>query len=400
VNARLALRRPGWRSSDDGAAFDHTLVLVVTTLLGVGLVMVASASMSLAERDFGGPLYFLWRQLGALTLGLIGAGAMLRVPLSFWERIGPALIVVAFLLLLSVLVPGLGRTVNGSTRWLSLGGVNIVQVSEPARLCLLIYLAGYAVRRNTELRASLGGFLRPLGISAAACGLLLLQPDFGAAMMLMVVALAVLFVAGARLRDFLLCGGLLAALGALIAVAAPYRVVRLTSFLDPWRDPYDSGFQLTQSLIAIGTGQWTGLGLGGSVQKLFYLPEAHTDFVFAVIAEEFGLLGVVLLLALFGVLAWRSLVIAREAARQERWFAACLAFGFAVWQAVQVFINVGVNMGILPTKGLTLPLVSYGRSSILVTLIGIGLLLRVDYENRHGEHGARRRSGAERRVLP
>jgi cell division protein FtsW len=395
MSARVESRR--FHAGLDEPAFDLPLVLVAGTLLGVGLVMVASASMSVAERDFGGPLYFFWRQLGAVAAGLGGAWVMLKVPTAAWERAGGWLLAGAFALMVLVLVPGLGRTVNGSTRWLSVAGVNLVQVSEPARLLMLLYLAGYAVRRNQELRGSLGGFLRPLGISVAGCALLLAQPDFGASMMLLVVTLAVLFVAGARLRDMLLCGGAVAVLGALVAVAAPYRVVRLTSFLDPWRDPYDTGFQLTQSLIAIGTGQWTGLGLGGSVQKLFYLPEAHTDFVFAVIAEEFGLAGSLVLIALFGVVAWRALVISRAAALRERWYAATVAFGFAMWQAAQVFINIGVNMGILPTKGLTLPLVSYGRSSILVTLIGFGLLLRIDHENRTGG-AARRRPAAERRA--
>ena len=274
-------------------------------------------------------------------------------------------------------------------------------MSEPARLLMLLYLAGYAVRRNQELRQSFAGFARPLAVSVVGCGLLLLQPDFGAALMLMVMTLAVLFVAGAAHPGLSACAAARSCvLGALAAVAAPYRVVRLTSFLDPWRDPYNTGFQLTQSLIAIGTGEWSGLGLGGSVQKLFYLPEAHTDFVFAVIAEEFGLVGSVVLIALFGV---DRLARARDRAPgrrcSERWYQACVAFGFAIWQAVQVFINIGVNMGILPTKGLTLPLVSYGRSSILVTLIGFGLLLRIDLENRHGSGTARaRRAAADRRV--
>ena len=395
MSAAVQTRRLGLVDAE--AAFDHLLVLAVAVLLSIGLIMVASASMSLAERDFGGPLYFFWRQLGAIAVGLFMGALMWRVPLKIWEKLGPTLVVVAFLLLLSVLIPGLGRTVNGSTRWLSVAGVNVVQVSEPARLLILLYMAGYAVRRNQELRTTFMGFCKPLLVSVAGCGLLLTQPDFGAALMLMVVTLAVLFVAGARIRDFVACGAALVVVGAVIAVAAPYRVVRLTSFLNPWSDPYNTGFQLTQSLIAIGSGEWAGLGLGGSVQKLFYLPEAHTDFVFAVIAEEFGLVGSVLLIALFGVLVWRSYVIARQAAVRERWYAASVAFGFATWQAVQVFINIGVNMGILPTKGLTLPLVSYGRSSILVTLIGIGLLLRVDYENRHGD--GRRRPAAERRVL-
>lgn len=299
-------------------------------------------------------------------------------------------------LLLAVLLPGFGRTVNGSTRWLSVAGINLIQVSEPARLLMLLYFAGYAVRRNQELRGSFAGFARPIGLSILACGMLLLQPDFGAALMLMVVTLAVLFAAGGRIRDFMICAAAVLVLGALAAVAAPYRVVRLTSFLNPWLDPYKTGFQLTNSLIAIGTGEWSGLGLGGSVQKLFYLPEAHTDFVFAVIAEEFGLVGSVTLVALFGVVIWRALLVARHAALRERWYQACVAFGFAVWQGAQVFINIGVNMGILPTKGLTLPLVSYGRSSLLVTLIGFGLLLRIDMENR-GAVG-RRRAAAERRT--
>lgn len=378
-------------------AVDWLLVTAIGALLGIGLVMVASASISLAERDYGGPFTFFLRQCGAVGVGLAGALAMYRTPSVVWERLGTPLLLGAFLLLLLVLMPGLGRTVNGSTRWLSFAGVNIIQVSEPARLLLLLYVAGYAVRHNRELRGSFRGFARPLVLVGVACGLLLAQPDFGSALMLMLMTLAVLFVAGARLRDFFLCGTALALLGGLLAVAAPYRLVRLTSFLDPWRDPYDSGFQLTQSLIAIGSGQWTGLGLGGSVQKLFYLPEAHTDFLFAVIAEEFGLLGSLVIIALFGLLTWRALLVARQAAAGERLYQASVAFGFAVWQATQAFINIGVNMGVLPTKGLTLPLVSYGRSSMIITLIGFGLLLRIDRENRLDGGLNRRRDPSLRR---
>lgn len=364
------------------ARFDQLLVLGVALLLGIGLIMVASASMSLAERNHGTPLYFFWRQASAVGVGLVGAWLMLRIPSDLWQKLGPLLLGASFLLLFAVLMPGLGRTVNGSTRWLRLGGVNLIQVSEPVRLFLLLYFSGYAVRHNEALRSSFAGFGRPLLLALAACFLLLRQPDFGAAAMLVAVTLAVLFVAGGRIRDFLMCLAVLALLGLIVAVAAPYRVLRMTSFLNPWLDPYNSGFQLTNSLIAIGSGEWSGLGLGGSVQKLFYLPEAHTDFVFAVIAEEFGLLGSLGLLGLFALVVWRILLVARAAAMQERWYQACVAFGFAVWQSVQVFINIGVNMGILPTKGLTLPLVSYGKSSILITLIGFGLLLRIDMENR------------------
>lgn len=395
MSAAVEARRIGMDGGQ--AAVDPVLVTVIAVLLGIGLVMVASASMSIAERDYGGPFYFFLRQLGAVAVGLCAAAAMYRLPSGAWERLGPLLALVAFLLLALVLVPGLGRTVNGSTRWLSIAGVNVIQVSEPARLLMLLYIAGYAVRRNHELRESFTGFFRPMALSGLACVLLLMQPDFGAALMLMLMTLAVLFVAGARLRDFLACALAVGLAGAALAVAAPYRLVRLTSFLDPWRDPYDTGFQLTQSLIAIGTGQWMGLGLGGSVQKLFYLPEAHTDFLFAVIAEEFGLLGSLTVIALFGVVTWRALLIARQAAVKERLYQAGIAFGFATWQAAQAFINIGVNMGILPTKGLTLPLMSYGRSSMIITLVGFGLLLRIDRENRLGNGGNRRRSPLQRR---
>jgi cell division protein FtsW len=396
MSAHAGTRRSGAAGQD--RELDRVLILAVGTLLAIGLIMVASASMSLGERDFGGPLHFFWRELSVVAVGLAAAWLMLNTPTEIWERQSRAFALAAIALLAAVLVPGLGRTVNGSTRWLAVAGVNLIQVSEPARLLLLLYLAGYAVRRNEELRRTFTGFARPLAVSALGCGLLLLQPDFGAAMILMAMTLAVLCIAGARLRDFLLCAAAAVLIGAAIAVAAPYRIARLTSFLDPWRDPFDSGFQLTQSLIAIGTGQWTGLGLGGSVQKLFYLPEAHTDFVFAVIAEEFGLAGSLAIIALFGVVTWRALAISREAAVRERWYQAIVAFGFAIWQAVQVFINIGVNMGVLPTKGLTLPLVSYGRSSMLVTLIGFGLVLRIDAENRRvgSPGGARRRAMAER----
>jgi cell division protein FtsW len=358
--------------------------------------MVASASMSLAERDFGGPLYYFWKQIGAIAFGLSGAWAMTKVPTDAWERAGPVLVVLAFALLCAVLVPGLGRSANGSTRWLRFAGINLIQVSEPARLLFLMYVCGYAVRRADQLRSTFQGFLRPLLLAAAACVLLLLQPDFGACLMLMAITLGVLFISGARLRDFIGSVGLVVVLAALVAIASPYRVARMTSFVNPWTDPFNRGFQLVQSLIAIGTGEWLGLGLGGSVQKLFYLPEAHTDFVYAVIAEEFGLLGSMIMIMLFAALAWRALVISRQAARKGRAYQSYLAFGIGVWQGVQAFINMGVNMGILPTKGLTLPLVSYGRSSVLVTLLALGILLRIDLENRGTVGGSRRRPFAER----
>jgi cell division protein FtsW len=291
----------------------------------------------------------------------------------------PALLVASFALLVLVLLPGVGHEVNGSQRWIRVGPLNF-QPSELARWLLVTYIAIFAVRHQTELRSSAEGFFKPLAVLVAAAGLLLLEPDFGAAVVLCVTGTAVLFVAGGRLRDFLvICGGGVAAI-AVLAVVSPYRLKRIFAFLNPWDDPFDSGFQLTQSLIAIGRGEWLGVGLGSSIQKLFYLPEAHTDFVFAVMAEELGLLGVTAVVVVFLALVLRSLRLARIAADAGMPLHACLAAGFGVWLGLQAFINIGVNMGLLPTKGLTLPFLSYGRSSMLVTLAWVGMLLRVHHE--------------------
>jgi cell division protein FtsW len=296
-------------------------------------------------------------------------------------------------LLVVVLVPGLGHAVNGSRRWLRLAGGNF-QVSELARVLVLIYIASYAVRRESQLRESLAGLVKPLGLLFAVSVLLLLEPDFGAATVLFATGFGLLFLAGARLRYVIAMMALAGAGFAVLAVSSSYRLRRLTTFLDPWADPYNSGFQLTQSLIAIGRGQWFGVGLGESVQKLFYLPEAHTDFLFAVLAEELGLAGVVLTLALFLGLIWRSFQIARLAARANLKFAAYLAAGFGLWIGIQAFINIGVNMGVLPTKGLTLPLMSYGRSSLIVALAWVGILLRVYHEAMREQRGSATVRGA------
>lgn len=371
---------------------DLILVLVIGTLLCGGLVLMTSASISLAERVNANPLYYFERQVVAAVIGLAGVAVMLRVPTRVWDRLGLTLLCLAIGLLATVLVPGLGNTVKGATRWLSVGGISVVQVSEPARLLVLMYISSYAVRHRVELRERFLGFAKPMLLVGVICALLLAQPDFGASVVMLTITLAILFIAGARWRDFLaFTAAVTVALG-LLAVSSPYRLQRLITVFDPWADPYGSGFQLTQSLIAIGSGQWLGVGLGGSVQKLFYLPEAHTDFVFAVIAEEFGLIGSLVVIGLFIVLIWRALGIARESLTAGRLYQANLAFGFAIWQSAQVFINLGVNMGILPTKGLTLPLISYGRSSVVVTLLALGLLLRIDFENRQlAESGKSRR---------
>src|SRR5690606_13996165 len=325
------------------------------------------------------PLYCLERQALGVALGIVAAALAMMIPTQAWERLAIPLLLLAFVFLVIVLIPGIGHEVTGSRRWLRLGTMSF-QASELARVLLLVYLASYIVRRQAELKESIHGFLKPLGILIAAGGLLLIEPDFGAATVLMATGRGVLFVAGVKLRHFIALVALAAGGLALIAVTSAYRLKRLTTFLDPWADPFNSGFQLTQSLIAIGRGEVFGVGLGSSVQKLFYLPEAHTDFVFAVLAEELGLVGVVLTLALFVVLAWRAFHISQLAAEAGLAFQAYCAAGFGIWLGLQTFINIGVNMGILPTKGLTLPLMSYGGSSMLVTLGWLGLVMRIYHE--------------------
>ena len=358
---------------------DPVLLSIAVTLLLGGLVILASASITIADKDAGDPFFYVERQLIAAAIGA-GAGLFcLFVPLRAWQSLGPVMLLVGLALLIIVLLPGVGFEVNGAKRWVRFGVINL-QVSEPARLCLFVYLAGYVVRQQKALREQFLGFLRPMLVLSLACGLLLAEPDFGAAIVLLATALVMLFVAGARIRDFLIFFATAVVAMVALAITSPYRMKRLTGFLDPWADPYNSGFQLTQSLIAIGRGEWVGVGLGDGVQKLFYLPEAHTDFVFAVFAEEFGLLGSLVLIALFLALLWRVFKLAMRAANSERFFEAYLAIGIGTWLGLQAFINIGVNMGLLPTKGLTLPLISYGRSSLIVTMVAIALLLRIHHE--------------------
>jgi len=358
---------------------DPVLLSIGFALLIGGLVILASASISVSDNATGDPLYYVRRQAIAALIGGVSAFFCLFIPMSVWRVLGPLMLLIGLALLLVVLIPGVGHTVNGSTRWLGIGIINI-QVSEPARLCLLLYIAGYLVRQNKSLRNQFVGFLRPMLLLSVACGLLLAEPDFGAATVLLLTSLVMLFVAGARIRDFLLFFSATIIGMVTLAITSPYRMQRLTAFLDPWSDPFDSGFQLTQSLIAIGRGEWFGVGLGASVQKLFYLPEAHTDFVFAVFAEEFGLFGSLLLIGVFLSILWRIFKLAKRAANAERFFEAYLTIGIGTWFGLQAFINVGVNMGLLPTKGLTLPFISYGRSSLIITMISIGILLRVHHE--------------------
>ena len=358
---------------------DPALLLISLALLLGGIVILASASITVSDNAVGRPFFFVERQLVAAGMGAVAAVVCLYVPMAVWRSLSPLMLFAGIALLIIVLVPGIGYEVNGSKRWVRFGFLNL-QVSEPARLCILMYVAGYAVRQEKAVREHFVGFLRPMLVLSLCCALLLAEPDFGAAIVLLATVLAMLFIAGARLRDFIVFFSTAVIAMTALALASPYRMKRLTAFLDPWADPYDSGFQLTQSLIAIGRGEWFGVGLGDSVQKLFYLPEAHTDFVFAVFAEEFGLLGSAVLIALFLALLWRVFGLAVRAVNAERFFEAYLAIGIGTWLGLQAFINIGVNMGLLPTKGLTLPLVSYGRSSLIVTMIAIGLLLRIHHE--------------------
>jgi cell division protein FtsW len=376
-----------------------TIVLVLAIVL-LGLVMVTSASVSIATKETGNPFLYLERQLVLTLIGIVGAAAVFCVRTELLEKAAVPLLAGAAVLLLLVLVPGIGHSVNGSRRWLRLAGLNM-QVSEVARVLVLVFISSYAVRRETELRETFGGLLKPLGLLAVFFVLLLAEPDFGAATVLFATGFGVLFLAGARLRDVVVLATAGGALLAVVAMGSSYRVRRLTAFLDPWADPFNSGFQLTQSLIAIGRGEWFGVGLGESVQKLFYLPEAHTDFLFAVLAEEFGLVGVVVTLGLFLALVWRAFWIARLAEGAGLKFASYLASAFGLWLGIQAFINIGVNMGVLPTKGLTLPLMSYGRSSLIVTLAWSGMLLRVYHEAMQAARGpaaAARRAGTSRRA--
>ena len=371
---------------------DPVMMLISVALLFGGFVILASASITVSDNNVGEPFFYIQRQFLAAVIGGAAVFACQFVPMRVWQRLSPLMLLIGIALLCLVLVPGVGYEVNGSTRWVRFGAINL-QVLEPARLCLIIYLAGYVVRQQKALREQFVGFLRPMLVLTISCALLLVQPDFGAAIVLLATALIILFVGGARIRDFLLFFSIASVAMTVLAITSTYRMKRLTGFLDPWSDPFDSGFQLTQSLIAIGRGEWIGVGLGGSVQKLFYLPEAHTDFVFAVFAEEFGLLGSLTLIGLFIALIWRVFKLALRAARAEKYFEAYLAIGLGTWLGLQAFINIGVNMGLLPTKGLTLPLVSYGRSSLIVTMVSIGLLMRIHHELVVEAPPVNRRSG-------
>jgi len=366
--------------------FDRWLLFAIMGLFSFGILMVTSASIVISERFYNTPFHYMIRQVSFLSLGAIAGLLLLRVSLLQWKKISGYLMLISLCLLGIVLIPGIGREVNGATRWVVFGPIGF-QVSELAKLSIVLYLAGYIVRHQQMLQTHFIGFIKPMVLLVLLSGLLLLEPDFGAVVVLAATAMTLLFLAGVPLRYFLLLALLVGlALGGL-AFASPYRLARLTAFLDPWSRQFDSGYQLTQSLIAFGRGGWWGVGLGDSVQKLFYLPEAHTDFLFAVLAEELGLWGILVVLALFTLLITRILLIARRAVVIGKLYSAYVAYGFGLLLAYQVIINIGVNAGMLPTKGLTLPFMSYGGSSLLIVCIIVAILMRIDYEVRFKELG-------------
>ena len=363
-------------------AYDETLTWVTLSLLGLGLVMVYSASIAIAEAGkWHQPAYFLVRHAVFLGISVALAAIAFQLPMHVWQRISPYLFLLGTGLLVVVLIPGIGREVNGSQRWLPLAFVSL-QPSEFMKLLVVIYAADYTVRKAAYMHSFRKGFLPMLLVMLLIGGLLLREPDFGAFAVITAIAMAILFLGGMNWKLF---AGLIVMLvmGFLLLIwTSPYRMQRIVGFMDPWADSFGQGYQLSHALIAFGRGEWLGVGLGGSVEKLLYLPEAHTDFLLAVIAEELGFAGVAVVIVLFAWLVMRAFAIGRQAACLERYYPALVAQGVGVWLAVQAIINIGVNMGVLPTKGLTLPLMSFGGSGMVANCIAIALLLRVDSENR------------------
>jgi len=372
--------------------FDATLLLAACALLVVGLIMIASASIDVADVRNGNPFHYVIRHGFFVVLGVIAGAIVYQLPTSLWQKAGWLALSASLVMLVTVLI--IGKEVNGSTRWIGLGTLNI-QPSELTKLLLVSYLAGYLVRRRDEVMRTWWGFAKPMLVLMVVAVLLLMEPDFGATVVIGAAFLGMIFLSGAKLWQFILLifGCLVAAWG--LIYSSPYRLQRLTGYTDPWADQFGSGYQLTQSLIAFGRGDWAGVGLGNSIQKQFYLPEAHTDFVFAILAEEFGLIGTVLVVILFSVLVYRALMIGNLAERSNKLFSAYFAYGIGILLGVQAFINIGVNMGLLPTKGLTLPLVSYGGSSLIVSCMCIGVLARIYYEIVNLEEDLETESGGK-----
>jgi cell division protein FtsW len=374
----------GTGGASASAELDPLLLWPALFLLLFGLVMVYSASIATAEgSQFTGhqSSYFLLRHSVFLVIGLVAGVVAFQVPLRFWEDLSPWLFLAGVLLLVVVLVPHVGRSVNGAQRWLPLGPINL-QPSEFMKLFAVLYAADYTTRKLDAMGSFRRGFLPMAGVILAVGFLLLREPDFGAFVVIAAIAFGILFLGGINVRLFSLLA-VVAVLGFVLLIwLSPYRRERILGFMDPWQDAYGKGYQLSHALIAFGRGEWLGVGLGGSVEKLFYLPEAHTDFLLAVVAEELGFAGVLAVVVLFGLLVQRAFAVGRKALLLDRVFSGLVAQGIGIWLGVQGFINMGVNMGLLPTKGLTLPLMSFGGSGIVANCLALAILLRVDYENR------------------
>ena len=371
---------------------DLMLFWSVVLLLSIGFVMVYSASiaMSEAEKMTGyRATYFMTRHGIYLLVGLAAAIIAFQIPMAMWQRAAPFLFMAGGLLLVLVLIPGIGREVNGSRRWINLGFMTM-QPSELMKLLTVIYAADYTVRKAAFMDDFKKGFLPMFSVMVFMAALLLRQPDFGALVVITSIAMAILFLGGLNWRVFAALLVLLAGAFAVLIVASPYRLQRILGFMDPWADPFGKGYQLSHSLIAFGRGEWLGVGLGASVEKLFYLPEAHTDFLLAVIGEELGFIGIAVVISLFITFIYRTFMVGREAMMRERYFAALVAQGIGVWLSVQAFINMGVNMGLLPTKGLTLPFLSFGGTGILINCVAVAILLRIDFENRASSASTRK----------
>jgi cell division protein FtsW len=364
-----------------GAPLDYGLLLSVLFLLGLGFVMVTSASMPIADRNYGDPFFFVLRHGFAMALALLCGALCFAVPLKLWERSAPWLLLFGIGLLVLLLLPGVGRTVNGATRWIPLGVLNL-QPSELMKFFATIYVSDYLIRRQFDVQTAFSGFVRPMIPIGIACALIMAQPDFGTTAVILVTVMGLLFLGGVSILNFVLLFMTVAAALVVLIVIEPYRLTRVTSFLRPFDDPYNTGYQLSQALIAFGRGEWLGVGLGNGIQKQFYLPEAHTDFLLAVVGEEFGLVGVLLIIALFGFIAWRAFSIGARARRQGEGFACFVAHGFGLMLGLQAFVNVGVNTGLLPTKGLPLPFMSYGSNALIVAVMVTAVLLRIDFELR------------------
>ncbi|EGR0889366.1 cell division protein FtsW [Vibrio cholerae] len=374
------------RTSSPEVLFDRQLVWIAFGLMLIGLVMVTSASFPISSRLTDQPFHFMFRHAIFLLLAFLTSSMVLQVPLDRWMKYSSLLLGISFFLLIVVLV--VGKSVNGASRWIPLGLFNL-QPAEVAKLSLFIFMSGYLVRKHDEVRQTFfGGFLKPIMVFGTLAVLLLGQPDLGTVIVMLVTLFGMLFIAGAKLSQFLalMVAGVLAVVA--LIVAEPYRVRRVTSFLDPWEDPFGSGYQLTQSLMAFGRGEWFGQGLGNSIQKLEYLPEAHTDFVFAVLAEELGFIGVVLVLVLIFSLVLKAIFIGKKAFQHDQQFGGYLAFGIGIWFAFQTLVNVGAAAGMVPTKGLTLPLISYGGSSLIIMSVAVSILLRIDHECRLADRHA------------